>query len=144
MELYHEELARAGRDPSEYEVLGTYHLSIVEREDQLDGADEYFYRYLDFIRNFGKERTGERKALEGSANRFYQPGEGMYGDIEEMRRQRTVIGTPQQCIERMSELAEGCGLTGWSFEISYGGVPYERVTDQMQLFAEEVIPQLQA
>ena len=59
-----------------------------------------------------------------------------------MRRQRTVIGTPQQCIERMSELAEACGLTGWSFEISYGGMPPEMTRDQMQLFAEEVIPVL--
>ena len=142
VELYHEELEKAGHDPEDFEVLGTYHLSIVEREEQLAGADEYFYRYLEFIRNYGKERTGERHALQGDANRYYRPGEGMAQDIEEMRRQRTVIGTPQQCIERMSELAEACGLSGWMFEISYGGMPYEVVTEQMQLFAEEVIPRL--
>jgi len=30
------------------------------------------------------------------------------------------------------------------FEISYGGVPYERVTEQMQLFAAEVMPRLRS
>ena len=68
----------------------------------------------------------------------------MSRDVEDMRRHRTVIGTPDQCIERMSELAEACGLTGWMFEISYGGVPYERVTEQMQLFAAEVMPRLRS
>lgn len=33
VEIYREELANAGHDPSEHDVLGTYHLSIVERED---------------------------------------------------------------------------------------------------------------
>ena len=36
------------------------------------------------------------------------------------------------------------GLTGWMFEISYEGVPYERVTEQMQLFAAEVMPRLRS
>ena len=142
LEIYREELADAGHDPDAFEVLGTYHLSIVERESQLEGADQYFYNYLNFIQNTGKERTGVKEALAGEANRAYQTGEGLYKDIEAMRRQRTVIGTPQQCIERMSELAEACGLTGWSFEISYGGMPPEMTRDQMQLFAEEVIPVL--
>ena len=142
LEIYREELSNAGHDPGAFEVLGTYHLSIVERESQLEGADRYFYNYLNFIQNTGKERTGVKEALAGEANRAYQTGEGLYKDVEAMRRQRTVIGTPQQCIERMSELAEACGLTGWSFEISYGGMPPEMTRDQMQLFAEEVIPVL--
>lgn len=144
LDIYREELAKAGRDPRDFEVLGTYHLSIVERSDQLAGADEYFYRYLDFVQNYGRDAGGARKQLQGAANRYYAPGAGMSQDVEDMRRHRTVIGTPDQCIERMSELAEACGLTGWMFEISYGGVPYERVTEQMRLFAAEVMPRLRS
>lgn len=152
VELYHEELMKAGHDPSEFEVLGIYHLSIVAHEDQLEGADEHFYRYLKYIRGVGQDAwahalrlrgsDASSRGLTGEANRYYQPGEGMAADIEEMRAQRTVIGTPEQCVERMAELAAGCGLNGWMFELSYGGVPYERVTEQLHLFAEEVIPQL--
>ena len=78
----------------------------------------------------------------GDPAQLLMPTEATEQDIEEMRRNRTVIGTPQQCIERMSELGEACGLSGWSFEISYGGMPPEMTRDQMQLFAEEVIPVL--
>ena len=144
LDLYREELSKAGHDPHNFEVLGTYHLSIVEREDQLAGADEYFYRYLEFIRNYGRGSGSVRKQLEGAANRFYAPGAGMSQDIEDMRKHRTIIGTPEQCIERMASLAEACGLTGWMLEISYGGVPFERVTDEMRLFAAEEIPGLRS
>jgi alkanesulfonate monooxygenase SsuD/methylene tetrahydromethanopterin reductase-like flavin-dependent oxidoreductase (luciferase family) len=64
----------------------------------------------------------------------------MFMDVAEMRAKRTIIGTPAQCRERIAELAEACGLTGWMFHLNYGKVPAERVLDEMEIFAHEVMP----
>jgi len=57
-----------------------------------------------------------------------------------MRRDRTIIGTAAQCRERIAELADACGLTGWMLHINYGGVPAGRVLEEMRIFSEEVAP----
>jgi len=51
-----------------------------------------------------------------------------------------VIGTAAQCIDRIGELSKACGIDGWMFHINYGGVPEERVMEELQLLKADVMP----
>src|SRR5206468_4333285 len=136
---YRESLAKAGYDPAEFQVVANYHLGLVERAEQASGADQYIYRYLAFLE---RANANQKAALDTQQYAAYASGDVLSKDVVETRENRAVVGTPQQCIDRIGHLAEACGLTGWMFHINYGGVPHERVLEQMHLFAAEVAPAL--
>lgn len=135
LDLYRETLARHGHDPARFQVLGNYHLYIVEREDELPHADQYLFNYLAFLAS-----TAQMSKLDRASYRQYAADGAMLKDVQQMRAERTIIGTPQQCIERIGELADACGLTGWMFHLNYGQVPATRVIDELHLFARDVMP----
>lgn len=135
LDRYRQALAANGYDPSQFQVLANYHLAIATDQRQLADADRYFYTYLDFL-----HRSARTRRLDKVDYAYYQPGSGIYSDLEEMRRSRSVMGNPGECVERMGELADKCGLTGWLFHLNYGGVPHERVVEQLHLLRDEVMP----
>ncbi len=137
LNLYRDSLARAGYDPLEFQVLGNYHLAIVEDERDAKKMDRYIFRYLEFVTGLHKNQP---TPLDSKQYAAYISGDTLWKDAQELRDHRAVVGTPQQCIDRIGELTEACGLSGWMFHINYGGVPHERVIDQMHLFAEHVFP----
>jgi len=137
LNLYREALAEAGHDPREFQVLGNYHLALVEDERQSALVDSHIYRYLDFLNSI---QTNQKQHLDSQQYVAYESGETLWKDAQELRDQRAVVGTSQQCIDRIGELSAACGLTGWMFHINYGGVPHERVIEQMHMFAEEIMP----
>jgi alkanesulfonate monooxygenase SsuD/methylene tetrahydromethanopterin reductase-like flavin-dependent oxidoreductase (luciferase family) len=53
-------------------------------------------------------------------------------------------GTPEQTIERASELAHAFGTNELMFVFRYGSMPMEQAEKSMRLFAREVMPALQA
>ncbi|MGE5594820.1 MAG: LLM class flavin-dependent oxidoreductase [Hyphomicrobiales bacterium] len=135
LDRYRQSLAAHGHDPAEYQVLANYHLAVSRDPADLGRADGYFYTYLDFL-----HRSARPRRLDQVDYAYYKPGKGIYSDLDEMRRTRSVMGSPAQCVEKLHELAEACGLTGWMFHLNYGGVPYERVVEQLQLLRAEVLP----
>jgi alkanesulfonate monooxygenase SsuD/methylene tetrahydromethanopterin reductase-like flavin-dependent oxidoreductase (luciferase family)/SAM-dependent methyltransferase len=137
LDLYRESLATAGHDPANFQVVANYHLAIVEREAELAGVEQYIDRYLKFL---DWADVHQHAALDSKQYAAYASREAPSNRAQEVREHRAVVGTPQQCIDRIGELAEACGISGWMFHINYGGMPHERVRDQMHLFAERVIP----
>lgn len=135
LDLYRETLARHGYDPSRFEVLANYHLYLTEREDGAASADQYLFSYLAFL-----ARTSEMRKLDSKTYRQYAADGAMVKDVRQMRDERTIIGTPRQCVERLGELADACGLTGWMFHLNYGGIPAGRVIDELHAFARDVMP----
>jgi alkanesulfonate monooxygenase SsuD/methylene tetrahydromethanopterin reductase-like flavin-dependent oxidoreductase (luciferase family) len=135
LDRYREALAGAGHDPARFDVLGNYHLFIGESEAAVAEARTYILNYLGFIR-----ATSSKARLQGDDYRVYRETDAMRSDVDDMLANRAITGTPARCRERIAELAEACGLSGWIFHINYGGVPHTRVLDQMELFAAEVLP----
>lgn len=132
---YRGALSANGHDPAQFEVLANYHLYVVDSASDAAQADQYLYNYMAFLALAAKSER-----LNAAAYSHYRPGEGILKDVADMRAKRTIIGTPRQCIERMGELADACGLTGWMFHLNYGRVPHERVIEEMNLMAREVAP----
>ncbi len=137
LDLYRDSLAKAGHDPGQFQILGNYHLAILEDERRSEQVDGYIFQYLNFLNSL---QTNQKQHLDSKQYAAYESGETLWKDAQELRDNRAIVGTPQQCIDRIGELSAACGLTGWMFHINYGGVPHERVIDLMHMFAEEVMP----
>jgi predicted O-methyltransferase YrrM len=140
LDLYREALSQAGHDPREFQVLGNYHLAVAENGRQLADVDRHIFRYLDFLKALD---AGQKQHLDRRQYLAYATGEALWKDAQELRDNRAVVGTPEQCTDKIGELSQACGLTGWMFHINYGGVSHQRVIDQMHLLAEEVMPRFQ-
>ena len=54
-----------------------------------------------------------------------------------------IVGTPDDCIQQISELRELTGTDHIVCDFSYGGMPHEQGELNMRLFASEVMPTLQ-
>jgi alkanesulfonate monooxygenase SsuD/methylene tetrahydromethanopterin reductase-like flavin-dependent oxidoreductase (luciferase family) len=137
LNMYRDALAAAGHNPANFEVVANYHLALVVHERDIPGADQYFYNYMGFV-----QQTAAPRRLDRAAYASYGAGGAMARDVDEMRATRTIMGTPAQCVARMGDLARACGITGWMLHINYGGVPHERVVEQMHLLRESVVPSL--
>ncbi len=54
-----------------------------------------------------------------------------------------VSGTPQQCLDKITEIRNRTGMDHFVGQFSYGGMPSEKCEKNMRLFAEKVKPVLQ-
>ena len=55
---------------------------------------------------------------------------------------RSIIGTPEQCIERLKSL-EAQGIKYFGCNFAFGGMPRDKVKAAMKLFADEVMPEFE-
>ena len=62
-------------------------------------------------------------------------------DLEDVFRQRTLICSPQQAVERLLKYIE-IGFTEIAFMPRFGSLTHEQNLATMNLLNEEVIPQL--
>ena len=60
--------------------------------------------------------------------------------FEQMRATRAVIGTPDECAARITQLSQEYGLNYFMFEANYGGITHADVLCSLERFAREVIP----
>jgi alkanesulfonate monooxygenase SsuD/methylene tetrahydromethanopterin reductase-like flavin-dependent oxidoreductase (luciferase family) len=92
---------------------------------------------------------GERLAASASSsgaraieNRAERGRKAMTMDYEEVLRERMIVGTPEQVIDRLKELEEVLGLNGILAELNPGSmIPHDRVLEALRLLCLEVMPQ---
>jgi len=64
-------------------------------------------------------------------------------DYDELLRTRLAYGTPEAVAQRLAELRDQLGLSGFLLETNVGGgIPRDRVSRSVRLFAEHVAPAL--
>ena len=97
----------------------------------------HFYRYLG-------ERIEESARLEGARaieNRAERGQRLQNISYDEVLSSKIIVGTPQQVVDRLSELREKLGLSGILAEMNCGNrIPHQQVLTSLQLLCEEVIP----
>ena len=83
---------------------------------------------------------------------FYEKIGQTYAKMKEPSRQAKatefyvsiqVVGTPDDCIQKIAELHKLSGLDHLITEFSFGGMPHEEAELGMRLFADKVLPVLQ-
>lgn len=71
---------------------------------------------------------------------FDGPGERFEASFEELAQGRFIVGSPNECVERVQELAEAVGPTHLFLHSHWPGFPIEETLRSLQLFAEQVRP----
>lgn len=59
--------------------------------------------------------------------------------LEELKK-LYIIGTPEQCVEQLKQLRDDMGCTHVILWFNFGWLTHQEVSDQMALFAKEVMP----
>jgi alkanesulfonate monooxygenase SsuD/methylene tetrahydromethanopterin reductase-like flavin-dependent oxidoreductase (luciferase family) len=59
--------------------------------------------------------------------------------LEELKK-LYIIGTPQECVAQLQKLRDEMGCTHVILWFNFGWLTHQEVTDQMRLFAQEVMP----
>ena len=54
-----------------------------------------------------------------------------------------IVGTPDDCLQKIAELQRCTGMDHLVTEFSFGGLPHEEAEVNMRLFADRVLPTLQ-
>jgi alkanesulfonate monooxygenase SsuD/methylene tetrahydromethanopterin reductase-like flavin-dependent oxidoreductase (luciferase family) len=62
-------------------------------------------------------------------------------EYDEVLRERMIVGTPPQVVDRLEEIQEVLGLDGILAELNPGSlIPHQRVMTALRLLCEQVIP----
>jgi alkanesulfonate monooxygenase SsuD/methylene tetrahydromethanopterin reductase-like flavin-dependent oxidoreductase (luciferase family) len=61
---------------------------------------------------------------------------------ETIRRERAIFGEPSYCLERLQHMRETLGIQQIMAWMNIGGLPHDKVSRSMRLFAERVLPAL--
>ena len=101
----------------------------------------YFYRYLGERLEDSATRAGVR-AIEDRAARGRLLQTITY---DEALRDKIIVGTPAQVVDRLGVLREQLGLSGILAEMNCGNrIPHEQVLTSLQLLCEDVIPKFRS
>ena len=126
-------------------------VSVAEsRLEAFERGEQYLGAKWDSIDNHYKFSDGHLATVKGYES--YGKMAKTYSKMKdpEARKKMTkfyvkiqIVGTPDDCIQQISELRELTGTDHIVCDFSYGGMPHEQGELNMRLFASEVMPTLQ-
>ncbi len=136
--------ADAGHEGAAHTKLALWTYVAETEEEARAGADRYMVEYADSALRHYELRGDHLKDVQG-----YET----YGAVQEALSQDASPflrgffdshpwGTPEQTIERATELAHAFGTNEIMFVFKYGGMPIDEARSSMELFAREVMPAL--
>jgi alkanesulfonate monooxygenase SsuD/methylene tetrahydromethanopterin reductase-like flavin-dependent oxidoreductase (luciferase family) len=139
---YHRKLSAARKVPVPGPMSHLY-ISIAEREaDALARAKDHVPRMVDRLdRHYGISKNSLRgvKGYEHHANKSWK-NEAEKACTVRSFIDKQIIGTPAQCIARISEIDKVLGIEHFVLEFGYGAMARDEIHANMQLFAEQVMP----
>jgi natural product biosynthesis luciferase-like monooxygenase protein len=139
--LYREKLAEGGHDPDKGKVTVTLPIYVSEDRHKTDGILEgTINSYIKSAQAMMTSPAADRAAMVNPRIALVQEGIGKL-NYEQVLNDNTVIGTPEECVERLNQFQEKFGAQEYSGWFNIGGrLPHEIVTESMKLFAEKVMP----
>ena len=146
---YREVAAREGFSPRPPMILTNVSCAESRAEAQ-DRAMQYLARKWESIDNHYHFSDGHLSNVKGYES--YEKIGQTYAKMKEPTRQAKatefyvsiqVVGTPDDCIQKIAELHRLTGMDHLITEFSFGGMPHEDAELAMRLFAGKVVPVLQ-
>ncbi|MGE0419535.1 MAG: LLM class flavin-dependent oxidoreductase [Acetobacteraceae bacterium] len=126
-------------------------VSVAEsRAEAEERAVEYLGRKWDSIDNHYHFSDGHLNAVKGYES--YDKVGTTYAKMKDPARRAKatdfyvsiqLVGTPDDCIQKLEELQALSGLDHLITEFSFGGMPHEEAELNMRMFADKVMPVLQ-
>jgi alkanesulfonate monooxygenase SsuD/methylene tetrahydromethanopterin reductase-like flavin-dependent oxidoreductase (luciferase family) len=103
-----------------------------------------FPAYLHVARTSQEARRRWRPHLEHYQT-FAMDVRGSFGrptDFDSLLGGPAICGSPAECVERIAEINAALGLDRHVFLMDIGGLPWNQLTDAIELLATEVMPEL--
>lgn len=138
--FYRDQLAKAGHDPSQREVMVCLHFFHGESaEHARDYPRPYLRNYLLAAAEANKV-DADPKQYEGYGG--IGGGFAMLAEnYDRMYPGNVIFGNAEQCLERIAEFAE-MGATQVSLITNFGGMPHREIMRSLERFAKTVMPRL--
>lgn len=138
--------SEAGHGDAAHTKLALWTYVAETEEDARRGAEQYMVEYSDSaLRHY--ELLGDHLKNVKGYESYAQTQAVLSEDDSAFRRgffNSHPWGTPEQTIARATELAETFGTNELMFVFKYGSMPMDEAAKSMRLFADEVLPALQA
>ena len=140
--VYREKLAQAGHDPKKGKLSVTLPIYVSEDRHKTDGVlKDTINSYIKSAQAILTSPAANRAAAVNPRIARMQEGIGKL-NYEQVLKDNTVIGTPEECVEKLNQFQELFGAQEYSGWFNIGGrLPHDVVTKSMQLFAEKVMPE---
>ena len=130
VKIYRSALAEAGRDFTQTEVLGKFHIYVSSSLDKaIEEASPYLANYFDVHKAADPDRQEQGLLTQRDART--QLSEGF-----------VIAGDPDRCVNTIERWREEVGLTTISGTFHFGGMPQEMAMKNIRLFADKVMPRL--
>ena len=128
---YHKELRAIGKDPASVPKPLTREVVIAETEAK---ARELAERHLmvNYRDEYGGGTWNHPLIGKEAASPFDPP--------DSVAQDRFVIGTPDQCIEKIRRFRDAFGVDHLICRLYFPGMPHEHTMQELRLLAKEVIP----
>jgi alkanesulfonate monooxygenase SsuD/methylene tetrahydromethanopterin reductase-like flavin-dependent oxidoreductase (luciferase family) len=142
IESYRAAYREAGH-PDEGGVFLRIPIYLAETEER--AASEPRESVMEFYRAMGRQLIDSSKEPGvGDAELRRTRGEALLVlDYDEARREKVVIGTPDQVTERLLALRDELGISGILAELNCGrAIPHDKVMRSLELLCTEVLPAL--
>ena len=141
--VYREKLAQGGHDPKKGKLSVTLPIYVSEDRNKTAGVlEETINSYIKSAQAMMTSPAAYRAAAVNPRIAGMREGLGKL-NYEQVLQENTVIGTPEECVERLNQFQEQFGAQEYSGWFNIGGrLPHEMVTKSMELFAEKVMPKL--
>jgi len=144
------ELAVAHGHPPRPPIILTNVSCAESRAEAQERALEYLGRKWDSIDSHYKFSDGHLASVKGYES--YEKTGITYAKMKDPGRRAKatefyvsiqIVGTPDDCLQKISDLHRLTGLDHLITEFSFGGLPHEQAELSMRLFADKVLPVLQ-
>lgn len=146
---FHEMSVAHGHTPKPPIILTN--VSVAESRDEAqERALEYLGRKWDSIDEHYRFSDGHLASVKGYES--YEKVGVTYAKMKEPARRAKatdfyvsiqVVGTPDDCLQKIAELQRLTGMDHLVTEFSFGGMPHHQAELSMRLFADKVLPVLQ-
>src|SRR5262249_19545688 len=119
-----------------------------ETESEAEEGWEYFHNQLRAAQHHYFEWNNPGFEGISGYEEYLQRHSADVGDFAdaqlEARRKTQPIGTPDQIIDRIKALQHAISLEMLVVHVFYGGMPRDKAEKSLRLFAEKVLPEIQA
>jgi alkanesulfonate monooxygenase SsuD/methylene tetrahydromethanopterin reductase-like flavin-dependent oxidoreductase (luciferase family) len=128
--VFIEERNKAGLPPADFPLRRELVIADSRKEARRLAAQRSAARYNTYLK-------------WGLGERLDQDNKGFGSQADEDIESRFILGTAEECAERLDALRRDLGMTHFMFKPQWPGLPHAEALRQVELFGTQVIPLLQ-
>jgi alkanesulfonate monooxygenase SsuD/methylene tetrahydromethanopterin reductase-like flavin-dependent oxidoreductase (luciferase family) len=149
LEVFYQVREEAGHGPGERPIFEAPLYCCESEQEAREGAEQFFREYIDSvikIYEVGSAGFGRQKGYEDYRTKGSQFGDGTAEDAMETLSTKlirdAIWGTPEQCAERISDIAERVNPSQTVVLQGLGNMSAAQMEKSLRLYSDKVMPRL--